>query len=124
MSGLAVMLRQRGFEVVGTDPRVDTVRERLEGAGISVYADQDGSKISLNTGLVVASAALSADHSELVAARSRGIDIVSYAEFLGALMAEREGVAISGTHGKTTVTAMTVHCLKGAGVSPGFVIGG
>ncbi len=124
MSGLALMLRQKGFPVTGTDPRAHLVRDRLAPAGVCVYPEQDGSRIAEDAQLVVASAALPADHPELVAARNRHLRIVSYPELLGAVMAERMGVAISGTHGKTTVTSMVVHCLLATGGSPGFVIGG
>ncbi len=124
MSGLALLLRERGFRVIGTDPRADEIRSRLEAAGVEVHADQDGSKIPPNAGLLVATAALPMDHPELRTARERGLRIATYAEFLGALMAEAQGVAIAGTHGKTTTTAMIVSVLRSAGVSPGFVIGG
>lgn len=124
MSGLALMLREKGFPVDGTDPRADAVRGRLSPAGVTLHEAQDGSRIAADAQLVVASAALPADHPELAAARERRLPVVSYPELLGAVMAERMGVAISGTHGKTTVTSMVVHCLLAAGGSPGFVIGG
>ncbi len=124
MRGLAMILRQRGFHLVGTDPQCAHGCERLRAAGIPVYPEQDGSRIPADAALLVASAALPANHPELLAASSRGIRTVTYAEFLGALMAEKTGVAIAGTHGKTTVTAMVTWCLRAASLEPGFVIGG
>jgi UDP-N-acetylmuramate--alanine ligase len=124
MSGLALLLLQRGFQVVGTDPRAEEVRARLESAGALLFSEQDGSRIPANASIVVTSAALPKDHPELVAASKRGLRVVQYAEFLGALMSEALGVAVAGTHGKTTTTAMIVSCLRSSGISPGFVIGG
>ncbi|MCP4674389.1 MAG: UDP-N-acetylmuramate--L-alanine ligase [Deltaproteobacteria bacterium] len=124
MNGLALLLRQRGFRVVGTDPRADLFRESLEAAGVVVHTEQDGSTVRPDTSLVVASAALPTDHPELAAATSQGIATVTYAEFLGALMAEADGVAVAGTHGKTTTTAMVVAILRSAGLSVSFVVGG
>jgi UDP-N-acetylmuramate--alanine ligase len=124
MSGLARILRQRGFSVVGTDPRAGEMRKRLESDGIIVYEEQDGTRIPPHTEILVATAALPHDHPELKAARQRQIPIVTYAEALGALMDESKGIAIAGTHGKTTTTAMIVSCLKYANIDPGFVIGG
>ena len=124
MSGLATIFRDLGFRVVGTDPRADTVRDMLRSRDISVFFEQDGSRIPENAGLVVASAALSTTHPELMAAARRGIPVISYAKCIGLLMSERRGVAVAGTHGKTTVTSMIVSVLKAAEIDPGFVIGG
>lgn len=124
MSGVALMLRQRGFTVVGTDPRDDPAKARLERAGVLVHREQDGSRIAAGTQIVVATAAMRADHKELEAARSAGIRVIKYADMLGALMADADGVAVAGTHGKTTTTSMIVTVLKAAGVGPGYVIGG
>jgi UDP-N-acetylmuramate--alanine ligase len=124
MSGVALMLRQRGYAVVGTDPRDDPAKDRLVRAGVAVHAEQDGSRIATGTQIVVATAALRADHPELAAARRSGIRVIKYADMLGALMADADGVAVAGTHGKTTTTAMIVAVLRAAGVGPGYVIGG
>jgi UDP-N-acetylmuramate--alanine ligase len=125
MSGLARILVQRGFTVTGTDPSPDeATRGRLEALGVEVVRRQDGSAVPLRAQLVVASAALRADHPELATARARGVPVVKYAEVLGALFNAAEGLAIAGTHGKTTTTAMAVSALVAAGADPGFVIGG
>ena len=125
MSGLARILVQRGFTVTGTDPSPDdAARARLETLGVEVVRRQDGSAIPLRAQLLVASAALAHDHPELAAARARGLPIVKYAEVLGALFNAGEGLAVAGTHGKTTTTAMAVSALRAAGADPGFVVGG
>jgi UDP-N-acetylmuramate--alanine ligase len=124
MSGLAIILRKRGFDVVGTDPRASDVRERFQRVGINVHEEQDGRHIPGNAQIVIATAAIPNNHPELQAASKLGIPIITYAEALGGLMAESRGVAVAGTHGKTTTTAMIVSCLKTAGINPGFVIGG
>ena len=125
MSGLAAVLVQRGFSITGTDPNPDeATRARLAAIGVEVVRRQDGSAVPGGAQLVVASAALRPDHPELEAARTRGIPIAKYAEVLGALLNAADGVAISGTHGKTTTTAMAVCALRAAGIDPGFVVGG
>ncbi|MCP4197432.1 MAG: UDP-N-acetylmuramate--L-alanine ligase [Proteobacteria bacterium] len=124
MSGLAIILRERGFHVVGTDPRASDARERFQRVGIEIHAEQDGRHLPANTQIVIATAAIPHNHPELQAASKLGIPVITYAQALGGLMAEARGVAVAGTHGKTTTTAMIVSCLKSAGIDPGFVIGG
>jgi len=125
MSGVAALLRARGIPVVGTDPRPDAaMRRRLEELGVAVHLRQDGSLVAADTQLVVASAALPRDHAELEAARRRGIPVVRYAELLGAIVNHADGIAVAGTHGKTTTTALIVWALKQVGEDPGFIVGG
>jgi UDP-N-acetylmuramate--alanine ligase len=125
MSGLARLLRQQGFPVVGTDPRPDEqARDRLAAAGVAIFDKQDGSHIRSDTQLLVASAALGSDHAELRAASRLGIPVVKYAEMLGAIFNRTEGIAVAGTHGKTTTTAMIVCSLKKLGADPGYIVGG
>ena len=124
MNGLATIFRSLGFQVVGTDPNGASVRSRLTSLGIEVFDEQDGSRIPPDASLVVASAALEADHPEIRAAGALGIPVISYAECIGRLMSERRGVAVAGTHGKTTVTSMIVSVLHRQGIEPGFVVGG
>jgi UDP-N-acetylmuramate--alanine ligase len=80
--------------------------------------------LSEDTGLVVISQAVPQSHLELITARAKNIPVVTYPQCLGALMVERLGTAVAGTHGKTTVTSMVVSILRAAGMDPGFVIGG
>ncbi len=125
MSGLAILLARRGFTVTGSDPNLEkSTIERLVASGVTVHTLQDGSNIPKNTQLVVATAALPSTHPELEAARSRGIPVVKYAGMLGAILDSHDGIAVAGTHGKTTTAAMTVAALGGAGIDAGFIIGG
>lgn len=125
MNGLATLLTQKGFRVRGTDPSIDgATRTRLEMAGIDVFTTQDGSTITNNTQLVVTTAALPPTHPELTAAQEKGIPVIKYAAMLGVVMNSFTGIAVAGTHGKTSTSALTVAALRGAGLDPGFVIGG
>ncbi len=124
MNGLSVILRTLGFPIRGTDPRADSVRTRLAALGIEVFCEQDGSRVAADTSLLVISQAISPTHKEVLRAMELGIPVVNYPQCVGALMAERVGAAVAGTHGKTTVTSMVVTILRSAGLDPGFVIGG
>jgi UDP-N-acetylmuramate--alanine ligase len=123
MSGLAALLHRRGWTVSGTDRASSIALARLAAAGVKISTRQTGAEIPPGTGLVVASAAVPADHPELAAARSRGLPIMKYAELLGHVMARHVGIAISGTHGKSTTSAWLTYVLKRAGLDPSFVIG-
>ncbi|MBN2527546.1 MAG: UDP-N-acetylmuramate--L-alanine ligase [Deltaproteobacteria bacterium] len=125
MNGLAILLTQKGFQIRGTDPAIDPItRQRLEQQGIKVFLQQDGSAIADDTQLLITTAALKPSHPELQIASEMAIPILKYAAMLGVVMNSSRGVAIAGTHGKTTTTALVVSALRGAELNPGFVIGG
>jgi UDP-N-acetylmuramate--alanine ligase len=92
--------------------------------GARINTRQDGSFMTSDTDMVVISAAISEDNQDLKTARKMGIKVVKYSQILGSLMKEKRGIAISGTHGKTTTSAMISSVLKTAGLDPTFVIGG
>lgn len=123
MSALAALLAQRGTRISGSDMRASTELERLAAAGVRVTTEQTAEAIPEHVDLVVASAAIPAEHAELVEARRRGTPIVKYAELLGAVMSRYDGIAISGTHGKSTTTAWLAYVLRRAGLDPSFVVG-
>ncbi len=123
MSGLAHMLINFGARVSGTDRTPSAVTRRLSEVGASVSYDQSAAVLPDGTDMVVHSAAVKEDHPELAAARSRGCEILKYAAMLGRVMTLKHGVAIAGTHGKSTTTAMTAHVLLAAGKDPSFVVG-
>jgi UDP-N-acetylmuramate--alanine ligase len=123
MSGLANLLLRRGTHVSGSDARGSVVLERLAALGAPITTAQNAAAIPQNADLVVASAAIPAEHPELVEARRRGLLIVKYAELLGAVMARCDGIAIAGTHGKSTTTAWLAFVLRHAGLDPSFVVG-
>lgn len=123
MIGAAVMLRRLGAIVSGSDLTA------FEGFGPLVHQDirvsighREG-QLDPNTDLVVVSAAIPDTNPEVQAARQCGIPIIKYAELLGYLMAHRSGVAIAGTHGKSTTTAMCAYAFREAGLKPSFLIG-
>jgi len=123
MSGVARMLASEGVAVTGSDMRDNPVFDALRSMGVVVHVGHDAAFIPPGVGLIVASAAVKDDNPELVEARRRGIEVIKYARALGLLMAEQTGVAISGTHGKTTTTAMLAWILTRAGKDPSFVVG-
>lgn len=123
MSGLAAMLLRRGARVSGTDRAHSSALQALVSRGASVTTDQTAASLPADVQLVVASAAIPADHPELAEAARLGVDVVKYAEMVGLLMAQRSGVAIAGTHGKSTTTAWTSYVLRTGGLDPSYVIG-
>jgi len=129
MSGLAHMLLNLGAIVSGTDRTPSAVTHKLSEIGASVSYAQTAEALPEGTDIVVHSAAIKVDHPELVAARSlnsarpESCEILKYAQLLGRVMRLKHGIAIAGTHGKSTTTAMTAHVLLSAGKDPSFVVG-
>lgn len=124
MSGLARVLRRRGFQVSGSDGKASAATALLEREGIRIAIGHDPSVIDFDDGFVVLSAAVPADNPEVVAAAAKRLPMAKYAAALGGAVATRRVVAIAGCHGKTTTTALTTFLLRRAGVDCGFVIGG
>src|SRR5690606_17903970 len=123
MSGLAMMLKQLGAVCRGSDSVGSDLTDALNAAGIPVSLDQTKAALPERCDLVIASAAIKPDHPELLAAEHRGITVWTYAEALGQVQADRTGVSIAGTHGKSTTTAMLAHVLIECGLDPSFIIG-
>lgn len=123
MSGLARMLRRRGARVEGSDASESPVTRALVGEGFQVGFDQATPWLPEACDTVIASAAVKPDHPQLLEAQRRGIPAYTYAEALGSLMQPMLGVAIAGTHGKSTTTAMLGHVLAGAGLDPSVIVG-
>nr|WP_221308596.1 UDP-N-acetylmuramate--L-alanine ligase [Nocardiopsis mwathae] len=123
MSGIARILLQRGVEVSGSDAKDSALLRELEDLGARVHvghaADQLGDADTL-----VLSSAVREDNPELLRARERGIRVLPRAAALGALLLDRTGVAVAGTHGKTTTTSILTVVLQEMGAEPGYVIGG
>ena len=122
MSPLARILIGHGAEVSGSDIRYSPHLEDLAALGADVYQGHDPSRID-GVDLVVASAAVPQDDPELQAAHERGIRVVSRAELLGEIMRPRRGIAVTGTHGKTTTSGMIAHILIEAGLDPTVAVG-
>lgn len=123
MSGLASILLECGARVSGTDRQPSPQLQRLIDRGAAVRSAHAPDALPSETSLVVASAAIPADHCELAEARRRGLPVLKYAQMLGALMRDHAGIAIAGTHGKSTTTAWVAYILRHAGLDPTFVVG-
>ena len=123
MSALARILLQRGYAVSGSSDRRTDLTERLASEGARVAIGHAAENVR-GAGTVVVSTAIPRENPELAAARDGGLEIVHRGELLAHLMRERRGIAIAGTHGKTTTTAMTACVLEGAGLDPTVIVGG
>ncbi len=123
MSGLAEVILTLGYRVTGSDAKRNDAVERLERLGAKVFVGHAASHIA-GAHVVVYSSAVSRDNPELQAARQRGIPVIPRAEMLGELMRVKHGIAIAGTHGKTTTTSMVGAVLAEAGCDPTLVVGG
>lgn len=124
MSGLARMLLDSGAVVSGSEPKPNEQTFELARRGAKISRDQVGELLSPDIDLVVRTAAIADTNREYVAARAYGLKTIKYAELLGQVMQERFGVAIAGTHGKSTTTAMTAFALSRCGADPSWVVGG
>jgi UDP-N-acetylmuramate--alanine ligase len=124
MSGLAGMLLDSGAIVSGSEPKPNAQTLALARRGVRISRDQMGELLSREVDLVVRTAAVKDTNAEFKAAGQYNLRSVKYAEMLGQVMAERFGVAIAGTHGKSTTTAMTAYALLQCGADPSFVVGG
>lgn len=123
MCGLARMLRNRGAVVSGSDISESEAIEELRAEGVAVGLDQTKEWIPDDTDLVIASAAIRPDHPQVLAAERLSVPVMSYAEALGKCMLGRTGIAIAGTHGKSTTTAMVGSALTDAGLDPSVIVG-
>jgi UDP-N-acetylmuramate--alanine ligase len=123
MAGIAEVLLNLGYAVSGTDLKLTSVTERLRSLGARVAEGHAGENLG-DADVVVVSSAVAADNPEIVAAHARRIPVVRRAEMLAELMRFRYGVAVAGTHGKTTTTSLIASVLAEAGLDPTFVIGG
>jgi UDP-N-acetylmuramate--alanine ligase len=123
MSGIAEILHNLGYTVSGSDQHDGAVTQRLASLGIRVAIGHDADNIA-GAGAVVTSTAVKGDNPEVIAARARHVPVVPRAVMLAELMRLKQGIAIAGTHGKTTTTSLVTSVLAEAGVDPTFVIGG
>jgi UDP-N-acetylmuramate--alanine ligase len=123
MSGIAEVLLNLGFEVSGSDLNDGAVTQRLQKLGAKVMKGHAAGNIAAADAVVVSSA-VKDDNPEVVAARARKIPVVPRAMMLAELMRLKQGIAVAGTHGKTTTTSLVASVLAEAGMDPTFVIGG
>jgi UDP-N-acetylmuramate--alanine ligase len=123
MSGIAEILHNLGYTVSGSDAHDSAVTRRLAGLGIRVAIGHDAAHLGAAQA-VVTSTAVRGDNPAVIAARARRVPVVPRAVMLAELMRLRQGIAIAGTHGKTTTTSLVTSVLAEAGLDPTFVIGG
>ncbi|MFQ5461005.1 MAG: UDP-N-acetylmuramate--L-alanine ligase [Phycisphaerae bacterium] len=123
MSGAAAMLLQMGADVSGSDMGDFEGLGTLVSRGARIAIGHRSDLVQPGTDLVVISAAVPDTNPELVEARRRNLPVIKYAELLGRLMSHRVGVAIAGTHGKSTTTALAAWLLRNAGLNPSFIFG-
>ncbi|HIF9084970.1 TPA: UDP-N-acetylmuramate--L-alanine ligase [Photobacterium damselae] len=123
MSGIAEVLLNEGYCISGSDLSANPVTDRLSGKGAQIFFGHAASNVE-GASVVVVSTAISQENPELVAARELRIPVVRRAEMLAELMRYRHGIAIAGTHGKTTTTALVTQIYSEAGLDPTFVNGG
>jgi len=123
MSALARLLLARGYRVSGSSDRGSALTERLAAEGATIAIGHAARNLG-GARTVVRSSAIAATNPELVAARELGLDVVHRGELLARLMQGTRGIAIGGTHGKTTTTAMTACILEAAGLDPTVAVGG
>ncbi|MEJ5210506.1 MAG: UDP-N-acetylmuramate--L-alanine ligase [Burkholderiales bacterium] len=123
MSGIAEVMLNLGFRISGSDLADSVTTRRLAKLGARVFRGHDASHVG-KADVVVISSAVREDNPEVVAARGRGIPVVPRALMLAELMRFKQGIAVAGTHGKTTTTSLVASVLAEGGLDPTFVIGG
>ncbi len=123
MSGIAEVLLTLGYQVTGSDLADSEIVARLRSLGATVFIGHEASQAG-GADVVVTSSAIRADNPEVVAAREAAIPVIPRAEMLAELMRMKEGIAVAGTHGKTTTTSLIAAVLARAGMDPTTVVGG
>jgi UDP-N-acetylmuramate--alanine ligase len=123
LSAIARLLRESGYTVTGSDRVLTAFAADLQTAGLTVYIGHHPRNVQ-GADWVVRSSAIPDDNPEVIAARQAGIPVYKRADFLGKLMEDKVGIAVAGTHGKTTTTAMTALVLSELGRDPSFIVGG
>src|SRR5690554_2062284 len=123
MSGIAEVLRNQGYEISGSDLKQTSVTQRLAQMGVQIFIGHSEAHVD-GADVIVNSSAVDESNPEMMAARDRRIPIVRRAEMLAELMRYRHGIAVAGTHGKTTTTSLMASVLAAADRHPTFIIGG
>ncbi len=123
MSGIADVMHTLGYQVSGSDVASNAVTEQLKSSGVKIYHSHSVENVS-DVDVVVTSTAISSENIEVEAAKANRIPVVPRAEMLAELMRFSHGIAVAGTHGKTTTTSLVTSILEEAGLDPTYVIGG
>ena len=123
MSGIARIMLAKGFNISGSDKNDSSLLTSLKALGAEIFIGHDAQNLG-GAELVIISSAIAETNPELLAAKARSIQVVQRANALAWLMSESTSIAVAGTHGKTTTTAMLTVALQSAGLDPSFAIGG
>lgn len=123
MSGIAEVLHNQGYSVQGSDAAESPNVERLRSLGIRVFVGHAAGQLG-KAQVVVVSSAIKPDNAEIIEAHAQGIPVIPRAEMLAELMRMKQGIAVAGSHGKTTITSLIAHGMEVAGLDPTYVIGG
>jgi UDP-N-acetylmuramate--alanine ligase len=123
LSAIARLLLESGYVVTGSDQELSPLAADLQSAGARVFIGHEAGQIS-GADFIVRSSAIPDDNPEVQAALASGIPVYKRADFLGKLMQDKTGIAVAGTHGKTTTTAMIAWMLTDLGTDPSFIVGG
>ena len=124
MSGIAEILIDQGFKVVGSDKAASDNTERLQSLGTKLYIGHDGKNVEPDVDVLVYSSAVGPDNPEIIEALRRKIPVIRRAEMLAEVMRLKYGIGIAGTHGKTTTTSMVSLVLMEGGIDPTVIVGG
>src|ERR671911_751457 len=124
MSGIAEVLLNSGYVVSGSDLHDSELTERLRKLGAQMFVGHQGENLTVNPSVVVISTAVKYSNPEVLEARRRQIPVIARAEMLAELMRVKYGIAVAGSHGKTTTTSLVAAVLSAAGLDPTMVIGG
>ncbi len=123
LSAIALFLKERGYQVTGSDRTLSPLARQLIDQGVTVYAGHDASNVA-GADIIVRSSAVPLDNVEVLAGFQLGIPVLKRSDFLSEMMAGSLGIAVAGTHGKTTTTAMIAWMLTRIGLDPSYIIGG
>ncbi|MEI7777004.1 MAG: UDP-N-acetylmuramate--L-alanine ligase [bacterium] len=123
MSSLAAMMLAQKKNVVGSEKELNAITEALSSRGAVVFTEQSGEHVPDDVDLVVYTVAIPESNGDLKRARQLGVPVLSYPEMLGLISKNMVTIAVSGTHGKTTTTAMLAHVLEGTAIAPTVLMG-
>jgi UDP-N-acetylmuramate--alanine ligase len=123
LSAIARVLLEQGYYISGSDRSANALTDALEKEGAVIYKGHDAQNV-MGAEMVIASSAVASDHVELAMARALGIPVYKRSDVMASIMSGNIAIAVAGTHGKTTTSAMIAHILMEAGQSPSYIIGG
>lgn len=124
LSAIARVLLQKGYRVSGSDRALNALTEALARDGATIYAGHDAANLAPDVDAVIVTSAVKDENPEIAATQARGIPVYKRADIMASLMQGKQVIAVAGSHGKTTTTAMIVHILVETGKHPSYIVGG